>query len=315
MKQGFTLIEFLLAFMFLSIILLTLFNAFFLINRVLTITGQVIEQDTSSMVIYNQLSKDISGITIPIMQLKAALKKKPDDKEEKKDLGKKTMPVKPEAKKTEQEIKPIKKLFIAIPKGDMISELSFISTHHVRVYDQAKNVPAQTRFLRIIYRLIENPEKKGTFTLYRKEEQIQDEKKAAAQPALKEDRGFALADNVCSMSLSFEYPEFQKDEKKKDLKFQEFKSVKKWQSDELVEQKKQVILPYLISVKLQLCAVDPQEEKSYTFKYLIPGYELVVEHFKAILGLDDKKDAVKEPEKKEEKVTDKKMPPKDIPGK
>lgn len=314
MKQGFTLIEFLLAFMFVSVIILTLFNAFFLINRVLGITGRVIEQDSASLVIYNQLSKDISSITIPSIQLKAALKKKSEnEKQEKKEPATKT-PVKMEAKKPEPEIKPIKKLFVATVKDDMVAELSFISTHHIRVYEQAKNVPAQPRFLRITYRLIENPEKKGTFTLYRKEEEVKEEKKErVTQQSTVASRGFALADNICGFSCSFEYPEFKKEEKKKDIKFQEFKTVKQWQSDELVEKKKQVIVPYAVIVKLKLCATtDPQEEASHTFKFIVSGYDLVVDYLKASLGLEDQEQPEKEPEKKNDKKEEKKPAASDL---
>ena len=208
MKAGFTLIELVLAFAFSSILLTLLFTSFNQINRTVVTTEDLIEMNTRLNLFQNQFQKDISGAFVPVQGL-------PEKKEEapKNDIEqKKEKPPTPTKDKKEKP-KPLKEVFYSANKSDQLNELTFISNNPVRVYEYAKNTPPKPRIVRVVYRLIADKDKKGSYKLMRQEGTQLDF--ASYKPnASKPIRAFELVENIKSFNIEYQAPIPKKEEKK-----------------------------------------------------------------------------------------------------
>src|SRR3990172_5136292 len=88
MKQGFTLIELVIAMLFGGIILSVLFNSFFVATRVSRMVDTTVSQDLRIALLQNQLEKDLVSAFIPFQaqeEKKAEEKKVEADKKEAQD--------------------------------------------------------------------------------------------------------------------------------------------------------------------------------------------------------------------------------------
>ena len=284
MKAGFTLIELILAFMFSSIILTVLFNSFFQINRSSLLTEDIIDMNTRMLIMQNQFEKDLSGAFVPVQGIveKKKEEEKPKDevaqKKEKAEVPKKEKP------------KPVNDIFYSANKGDSLNELTFISNNPMRVYEYAENAQVKPCVVRIVYRLVPDPKKKGSFILTRQEGTELDfaqYKKNATKPI----KAYELADNIKSLSIEFTAPITKEEKKeptketkdkkepvkeKKEKKKAEpvpFETKKEWRSNELREKKPETSqLPQFVTIKLILWDNQYENERTFTFNYKIAAF-------------------------------------------
>ena len=300
MKSGFTIIELLFVIAFSGILITTLFTAFFQINRTLLVAEDIIDFDTRISVMQNQLQKDIMGIFVPIQAIPEP-PQAPTTPEEKKKAAAATTTEKKEPKKV------LKDVLLSVNKGELLSELTFITNNPVRVYEFAKNAKVKPRIVRVVYRLVPEKEKKGSYTLMRQEGTELDftqYKPGAKKPV----KAYALATGIKSITVEYKMPK-KKDEKEKKEKKQEepiaFETVKEWRFDQLEKEKKiKVKIPQFITLKIVLWDNQQENERTVTFTYNIVGYNEALDLLKkrAIKQEQEKKKAADEKQKKEKEA-------------
>ena len=296
MKSGFTIIELLFVIAFSGVLITTLFTAFFQINRTLLVAEDIIDFDTRISVMQNQLQKDITGIFVPIQAVPEP-QKTPTTPEEQKRAAEKKEPK-----------KLLKDVFLGTNKGELLSELTFITNNPVRVYEFAKNAKVKPRIVRVVYRLVPDKEKKGSYTLMRQEGTELDftqYKPGARKPV----KAFALATGIKSVTIEYKVPkEKEKKEKKKDEAI-EFETVKEWRFDQLQKEKKiKVKIPQFVTLKIVLWDNQQENERTVTFTYTIVGYNEALDFFnKRALKQEQEKKKVADAKQKKEKAAKEQM--------
>lgn len=228
MRQGFTIIEVLIATAIASLLTVALFFSFDRINNGVRRLGELIDIFNTATLVDHVFFKDISGAFIPVQAIppkkeqKKAEPGKPDQKE-KKDEKKN-----PEEKKAaEQETKPeggeqskvpiLKDPFVSKNAGNQLSMLSFITANPMRVYVGEKTGEPKPNCVRVVYTLQEKKDKtkkRPIYELYRQEGiklDLADYTKQEGSP----DR-YLIADNVVSCKLTFIVIYEKKEEEKKE---------------------------------------------------------------------------------------------------
>lgn len=268
---GFTLIEFLLAFMLVSGILAVLFNVLFFTMSMLRVTDMTIDQDTRAMVFDYQMFKDVSSMTLPYAHLQEMYQREKNKKNK---------------DKATQKESPIDQYicFTENIKEGGLKKLAFLSTHALSMYEPDQETE-HIRYLFIMYQLVPRENNAQVFDLYRKEipfNAIDKEMQQASQ-----DRGYLMVDGVASLKITFEYPLFKIDEKKKELNVEKIVSKSAWQTGSLLQEKKMqhVLLPQEVVFNLTLWQQDDQESQDYIFRYFLQGFGLVMRHYKLVNGL------------------------------
>jgi prepilin-type N-terminal cleavage/methylation domain-containing protein len=268
MKAGFTLIELLFVLVFSSIIISSLFTVFFQANRASLLAQNIINLDTRFSIINNQLEKDLSGVFVPVRAQMNSLKNATQEAS-KKDGNE------PEEKK--QETKPLKEVFWGSNKGDLLSELTFITNNPVRVYEYAKNAPVKPRMVRVFYRLVPDKHNKDAFSLIR-QEGAELEVSRYKPEGVNAINGYEIANNIKSIMAYYNVP-IMKEEKEriKDTKQRqqpiEYEALKEWRSDDPKNiQKKRPQIPQSVTMTFVLWDNEHEQERSYTFMYPITSF-------------------------------------------
>ena len=277
MKAGFTLIELLLAVSFSGVLITLLFTSFFQINRSTLLTQDLIDMDMRFNVVQNQLEKDLTGAFVPVQ---AIVQEKKEDKPKEQEAQKKEKAA-TEAKEKKEKPKLLNDIFYSSNKGDVLNELTFVTNNPMRVYEYAKNAKVKPRIVRVVYRLVTDKDKKGTYNLMRQEGtdlELAQYKSNVAKPI----KAFELINNIKSLTVEFKAPvvkEEKKDDKDKDKKKEqaqapkEFETKKEWRSNEIREnKKKQSQMPQFVAIKLTLWDNQQEVDRSMTFNYQITAF-------------------------------------------
>ncbi|MGE0206657.1 MAG: type II secretion system protein J [Candidatus Babeliales bacterium] len=278
MKSGFTVIELLLAVTFSSMLVTLLMTSFYQINRSSARIDVAIDLDTRAHIINNQMQKDLMGAFVP----RQGLKKQEAEKKEQQPVPAKKDAATPEKK---ERPKPISDVFLSTNKDGMLKELTFITNNPVRIYEYAENAEVKPRVVRVMYRLEQEKNKKGSFILTRQEGVNLDVKhyKKGAEGA---PQTFVLAQGIKALALEYKAPRVKEEEKKTtqpDKKQPEkkekkdepvvFEAKKEWRSNEIREgKKKQSQLPQWITVTLTLSDEVQEQERSLIFNYQVAAF-------------------------------------------
>lgn len=272
MKQGFSLIELSIGLFLSSLIGTALYNAFFVTNRVVSISDNFITTDVRAALIENQFEKDFAGVIIPdeteIVQTTTS-KKASEDKE--------NQAASQEKKEEQPKKKPTEKIFYAEnDKDDRLQLLTFITNNPIKVYEKATNTSSKSRVVRVVYRLVADEENQQSFTLMRQESHELDFK-AYDPKATKSIRGFELASGIKSIQFEYMYPvkkeakqEFsnsaqgQTQEKQKP----EFKKIKNWNVESKDEKQDQPKIPEFIQCTCEFWD-NKHSEESFIFDFQI----------------------------------------------
>jgi prepilin-type N-terminal cleavage/methylation domain-containing protein len=276
MKNGFSLIEVVVAIAISSMIVLLLFNAFNQSGRVLNIVSGMISSDTKVTVFYDRFELDVSGAFIPrfgdVREVAKALAKQEQivrvheiERDEKSKPGEKKDPVKMVTWGDVQLQKP----FVYEQVGDNLSLFSFVTCNPLEVHDAIK-----PRIVRVTYRLKSDKDKR-LFVLTRAESA------SLLFDAASKDREYVLLNNVGSCKVSFlaeDLKEVSKEKKAdKDVPAQQDKEARplpmvkhdRWPLEQDSKEGDAVRdLPQFVVVTLVY--KDPIEEVDKTYTYTIP---------------------------------------------
>ncbi len=284
MKAGFTLIELTIGLFLSAIIGSALYSSFFVTNRVVDSADNFITFDTRSVLIENQLEKDLAGAFVPD---ESELVKKVTKKDGKKSENQQEEQPKEKTKTVEEKpMKPIEKIFYSTNGADgRLDVLTFITNNPVKIYERAKNVKAKPRIARIVYRLVPQDGESTAFTLLRQESSELDFT-AYDLKNPKAVRGYELATGIKTIKVEYTYPvqkqpEAQEKEKKSVAQSKqpegqkekppkpEYKIVATWdvetKKDE--QQREQPKIPQFITVVCELWDTKQEREQTFTFNY------------------------------------------------
>jgi type II secretory pathway pseudopilin PulG len=253
---GYTLIELVIVMLFSGIIISTLFSSFALLTRVSRAVDSLISFDARRALLANQIQKDIAGAFIPIQALIEEKKELPSTAVDEKKVV--------EISKEPQEKKPkrLQDPFISKEKNNRLSLLSFISRNPLRVYQKEKGVIEKPRVVRIIYRLVEQKEKPGYFTLFR-QEGTQLDLDVYNKKADSASRMIEVADNIKDIKVTLAAE--KKQEKKESKK--EFVTSSVWPLKDEARAKEVELLP--VQLELAVSLWDDREQAS-SFKLIYP---------------------------------------------
>jgi len=257
MRYGFTLIELLIALAIASTILAILFNSFFQSSRIVDRAEDIMSINSRAALVQYQLEKDLMGAFIPVQALK--------DENKKDDTGKK-----PEPKKEKKELKELKKVFYGINKGEKLDVLTFITNNPMSAYWSQQLGKAKPKIARVVYRFVEDKERKGWFTLLRQEDYNLDFE-AYALGGPKEVRAYELAEGIKDFSVTYTvmFEEEKKDEKKK--KEVKFKTLSEWNMEKDAQIPKDIKrrIPNAVGIKVTFWDMKGIRDASFTFSILI----------------------------------------------
>jgi len=264
MKQGFTLIELVIAMLFGGIILSVLFNSFFVATRVSRMVDTTVSQDLRIALLQNQLEKDLVSAFIPFQaqeEKKAEEKKVEADKKEAQD---KAEAEKKAAEADEKKLKILADPFISKNEADRLQVLSFISNNMLPLYEKEKGVLQKPRVMRIAYRLVPEEKKKDSFSLMRQESNNLEF--AAFDPkSAKPVKMFEIASGVKSFKVKYQVE--KKPKEKEEKKSKEIAAAVMWPDKQLKEQITE-LLPQWVEIDIALWNDTHQDERSY--KLLMP---------------------------------------------
>ncbi len=258
MKAGFVLIEVLLASLISSIIGAALFGAFYQVNRAVRVVDDFVDVYAKAAILQHQLEKDLAGTCIPVEAVPAAPKDKNKKDKEEEDKEKKKEPKKPFAK-----------LFYGVNRAGMFDMLTFITNNPLQVYWGAKAGKAKPKIARIVYRLVEDKEEKGSYTLMRQESyQLEFDK---LERKAKEAKSYELVDGIKKMKLEYVLA-IEKDKEKKEKKGEkEYRTFNEWVKEDLAEkkpekEKKERRIPHGINITVSLWDGRKERFTEFIFK-------------------------------------------------
>ncbi len=278
MKQlGFTLIELLIALFISSLLATILFRTYNISTAVVIRANDIIRQDMDTAILYNVLSRDISGAFLPYNDEETQRKPKKDE-QAKKDAANK-QPKKDDATKETEDTKkkkkpqPIKDVFVATKKGDNTTMMTFITSNPIAIYEQAKNSKPKQRMVRVMYRLEKDADHKNAFRLMRQEASNLD--RAAFDPEASHTiRSYEVIDMIKRFEVSFEYPKVSEQEApKEDSKEQPPFVYKKVNSWPVSSQEGAPQIPATATIELTLWNNELfRSSTTYTFKFDIDAF-------------------------------------------
>jgi len=291
-KDGFTLIELVIAVAISSVIGLLLFRVLNQSDRLLTKVNSIVATNMNIVAFYDRFEKDICGAFIPVIgdldRAKKVLAKHESDVRTREveqgeggEEGKKEAPKEPIKPVTLRSIQ-VKNPFIYEQKGNSLSRFSCVTSNPLQVYKQVK-----PRIARVVYTLQPDPSRPKTYKLLRKESIKLD---LGAEKTI---RAFTLLHNVRSLRLEFLAVEPEKKEKpdeekqkpgmglskkekdsesKKEEKKQEkpkpLKKYNKWPVKSEKKDEEPRDLPQFVNVFLEY--FDPYEEVSRNYNFVFP---------------------------------------------
>ncbi|TET05898.1 type II secretion system protein [Candidatus Dependentiae bacterium] len=284
MKRGFILIELLAALAIASMVITILFNSFFQASRTVDRADDFISINMRAAIFQHQLEKDLMGAFIPVQA------QKEDGKKEEKKFEEAKESKKEEPKKEKKERKELAKVFYGVNRGPMLDVLTFITNNPMSAYWGAQTGKAKPKIARVVYRLVEEKKRKGSYKLVRQEDSNL-EFDAYTLDRAKEIRSYELVDGIKEISVKYMVilePEKEKKpaeakekeikkEKKKEIKF---KTLTEWNMEKNIEISRDIKrrIPNVVEIKISFWDVKSIRDISFTFSIqIIPDVML---HFK-----------------------------------
>lgn len=288
MKQGFMLIELIIATLIASMVAGVLLTALSQSARFQTVVDNVVDTSTRIGVVANQLEKDLMGTFIPVQAEEkkdnSSSAKATQDKQkeavDKKDAGKKDDSAEKDVEATKgkkEEPKPIEKIFYSTNKGGKFDTLTFITNNPLVVYVGNDVGVVKPKVVRVQYSLKPEPGKKDSFALFRQESMELDLEK------YKDVREYEVIGGIKSFTITFTARIEKKDEKasadtsasKANVKVSyEYKTLNEWVSEQKKDAEKEKAefprIPYSVEIKMSLWDIQDKKEKDFTIVCQIP---------------------------------------------
>ncbi len=253
MKPGMTLIEVALTLFLYSFLASVLFVSFSQLQMASRVTESFIEVDMRSAVVMHQMSNDIAGAFIS-------------------QLSRSVVPL------------SMSTIFMAKHKENNFDMLTCITNNPIAVYDTVK-----PRVARVVYRLVADKEREGTFRLLR-QESSQLDLKAFEKTGVEAIRSYKLAHNIKSCSFSCTLLDYQKPKKEQQKQQPQDVTVtartfKDWIFDpKKAKEQKMPPLPYAITFKFVFWDDQHRREWPVEFSILIASFEPYSEKKKKVEG-------------------------------
>lgn len=251
LKQGFTVIEFVISIMISAIMLTATLTMYNQISKSSRKIQNITSQDLAVTILQKRISDDLRGLC-PLWFTKEHTK---DTTQEKIDTQ--------QSSGTKNN-----NYFYAETKNEQLDFMTFVSTNTLLAYPAPEN-----HIARIIYILKKDATKEDLFILQRKEDaQVSNEFNIEK---IKEGKFYTIIKNIKKCTLEYGFIEHA-DEKKEANNSQEFKIkwVKQWSEKEETEKKdkkkKMPDLPEAIKLTLTLQEFSDKPETLYTFYSVLP---------------------------------------------
>ena len=253
MKQGFMLIELIIATLIASMIAGVLLTALSQSTRVQASVDNVINTSVRIGVVANQLEKDLMGAFIPVQ----AEEKEEQKKEQKEPSDKK-------------ESKPIEKIFYSTNKDGKFDTLTFVTNNPLVVFVGKDVGVVKPKIVRVQYSLKPEVDKKNSYLLLRQESMELDLEQ------YKNVREYEVVSGIKNCTMTFTARIEKKDEKAdKDAKISyEYKILNDWVSEQKKDADKEKSefprIPYSVEIKIALWDNQDKKEKEFTIICHIP---------------------------------------------
>jgi type II secretory pathway component PulJ len=270
MKQGFMLIELIIATLIASLIAGLLFAMLFQITLVQTSVDNVIDLSVRVGVVENQLEKDLTGCFVPKQAEESSSAKAMADTS--KDVKK----VEPEGDKKET-AKLIQKIFYSTNKNGQLDTLTFITNNPLVVYAGKDVGVAKPKAVRVQYTLTPEEHKKDSYALLRQESMELDLEKYKNVTPYEVIGGI----KKCTVTFTARIPKQQDNkqqasEQNSSKVLYEYKTLNEWVSEQKKEDKESKDksefprIPYSVEMKLTLWDLQEKKEKEFTVVCEIP---------------------------------------------
>jgi len=245
MKNGFVLIELLIATLITSMISLLLLTALQQINKFQAVIDDTIAIYTRAAIFHHQLEKDIMGAFIPIQAYKQ--QHPPNNKKEEKP--------------------PLDQVFYSSNQDKKLGTLTFITTNPLAVYWGVKTGSARPRVARIVYKLRPDDKNKESFTLFRQEgNELAFSHYKKDNP--KAPRAYQLIDGIKDLSVTYTIVEKQKEADKKQPTYKTV-TTWNWPQKDSQDKKEKEPLPQFITINLVLWDNNYKRDISFTFTFAL----------------------------------------------
>lgn len=272
MTKGFILIELLISLFIASMLSVGMINALILIYKTNDTVDSRMEVSASAIRLQQQLERDFAGVIVPLSYMAALEEKKKSSQggaQEKKE---------PTTKKEEPK-KQIKDIFVARTKDAHTNFLSFIMTNPLASFWSDTAGQAQSRLVRVVYRLEPEPNNAPYFRLMRQEGMDLDVQSYDPQ-AKKSIRALEVISGIKNFSFTFLVEDSKEQEGQAEKKGEEkqqqekktvtYKLVNEWIQEPQEKLKKQKEPLYPRYAQLSLVIVSKNKKVEETFKYIFP---------------------------------------------
>lgn len=183
MKPGFSVLELIMAMAISTIIMTTLLEMYNQITRNMVRVERFVFEDTQLLVLKNRFSKDIAGLSA-IWFTQAEVDKKIAGQNKK-------------APEPDQEKRQASAAFYSINKQGRLEQITFVTTSALQSYGTT-----QDRFVRVVYKVEEDPASPGLFRLMRK--QIPMPTEHIDEQALQGGTFYELVSGIKSISMTYQ---------------------------------------------------------------------------------------------------------------
>lgn len=269
MKQGFMLIELIVATLIASMVATVLLTSLSQGSRFQTVIDNLVDTSMRIGVVSNQLEKDLMGAFIPVQAqedvdaVKSGQQKEPADKKNAVD----------EKTAEKQKPKPIEKIFYSTNKDGKLDTLTFITNNPLVVYVGKDVGELKPKVVRVQYSLKPEADKKDSYALFRQESMELDLEQ------YKNVRAYEVVGGIKNCTVVFTARIEKKEEQAKDSQAQpkisyEYKTLNDWVSEQQQETDKEKApfprIPYSIEMKIALWDNQDKREKEFTIVCQIP---------------------------------------------
>lgn len=259
MKQGFMLIELIVASLVASMVAAILLVALAQSGRFQMIVDNLVDSSVRIGVVSHQLEKDLMGAFIPNQS------KEKDKKSEKKSA---------ESAVDKKEQKIIEKIFYSTNKNGQFDTLTFITNNPLVVYVGKDVGVVKPKVVRVQYTLKPEADKKNSYALFRQESMELDLEQ------YKNVTAYELIGGIksCTMTFTARIPKQQDKQQSSEQNpikvLYEYKTQNDWVSEQKKESEKEKPefprIPYSVEMKMILWDLQERKEKECTIVCHIP---------------------------------------------
>lgn len=218
MRQGFILIEIMIASVIAGLLATGLLSTIMQVNQLQQTINTITSIDGRLAILQQQLERDIMGAFVPTQV----------------DL------IQTQTGKKEESRKPLDQIFEGISKGkgERLDYLTFITSNPLEIFFGIKKIALKPRVARVVYRLIPDARRKNSYLLTRQEGTTKLALNYYKPEAEGEFRAYPMIDGIQDVSVQFVTVEEHKEKDSKKVKYV-YKKSSTWRSQQKDKDKKE----------------------------------------------------------------------------